>query len=40
MTLASFFVAPLVLISVATLALFIPARRASRIDAQIALRSD
>jgi putative ABC transport system permease protein len=40
MTLASFFVAPLVLISVATLALFIPARRASRIDAQIALRSE
>lgn len=40
MTFASFLVAPLVLISVATLALFIPARRASRIDAQIALRSE
>lgn len=40
MTLASFFTAPLVLIAVATLALFIPARRASRIDAQIALRHD
>lgn len=40
MTIASFLVAPVVLISVATLALFIPARRASRIDAQIALRAD
>ena len=40
MTVATFLTAPLVLLAVATLALFIPARRASRIDAQIALRQD
>jgi ABC-type antimicrobial peptide transport system permease subunit len=40
MTLATFMLAPLVLVSVATLALYIPARRASRIDAQVALRHD
>ncbi len=40
MTIATFLTAPLVLLAVATLALFIPARRASRIDAQIALRQD
>lgn len=40
MTLATFMLAPLVLVSVATLALYIPARRASRNDAQVALRHD
>lgn len=40
MTVATFLTAPLVLLAVATLALFVPARRASRIDAQIALRHD
>jgi predicted permease len=40
MTLATFMLAPLVLVGVATMALYIPARRASRIDAQVALRHD
>ncbi|MCC6774804.1 MAG: ABC transporter permease [Gemmatimonadaceae bacterium] len=40
MTIATFLAAPAVLVAVAALALFIPARRASRIDAQVALRYD
>jgi len=40
LTIATFVAAPVVLVAVAALALFIPARRASRIDAQVALRYD
>ncbi|MEO6444067.1 MAG: FtsX-like permease family protein, partial [Gemmatimonadaceae bacterium] len=40
MTAASFVLAPVVLVAVATLALFLPARRATRINSQVALRSE
>jgi ABC-type antimicrobial peptide transport system permease subunit len=40
LTVITFVVAPLVLLAVATVALLIPARRAARLDPQIALRHD